>query len=326
MGRRAAISRVLGAFLMVGLTALFILFDAKEIAESQLSKNFLDGFSWHWGALFTLFVASIIVSQTWYQLHRQATAPLPTETLEHHQKLKTMLNRIQEATTLEDRALEMASWVVSEQKRLAIHGGEVLMSSDGSLTVNIESEDTSDWKYLRQHTKKDPIWQALKEYKEAVTQDIATRRSLFLSVQAGTARETGLPIKKKDTPIGAEYIDQLVLEMIYGRVFFKAIGKESPRQTNLTNYDVEEEKVWLGPHRSAIAAVSYNPDTRAIVMRIASAFHEIDERFFNENPDIRSHYENREIAARRLDGERRRLQLAPHLPRSGKCDACRDLS
>ena len=325
MGRWGAIIEVGGGMLMAGATALFIVLDFLGVAEQQLDDGTTDSFGWHIPALIALAIFCGIVAQRWYRYARLVKNPLPPETLEHHQRLKRMLDRIKEATTLEVRAHEMSSWVLSGRARLAIHGGEVLMSCDGSLTVNIEDEDTADWKYLRQHTKKDLIWQALKEYKEAVTLDIATRRSLFLSVQAEVIGETNLPIKSNDTPIGAEYVDPLVLNMVYDRLFFTAIEGELPRPASLTNDAVNEETVWLGPHRSAVAAISHDPVSRAIIMSIADSSPEIDERILNEHPNVRTHYESREEAARRLNTERRRLQLAPSLPRSSKCDACKDL-
>lgn len=170
-----------------------------------------------------------------------------------HDLLTPVISQLRDISVFPARDLDLAIfWSRPSEPNWPIGSGNLERRTRGGLGIRLFIEDRLEWAYLRQHLKRDPIWDAIDAWKQALVMDFTTRFELLDKIVAETQSRIGLSVlgdlgysdSDKDG-LGLYYAHTL-----YDQVFSRAVGIslsskrredftfESPNFTRLGGYMV----------------------------------------------------------------------------------------
>lgn len=212
--------------------------------------------------------------------------------------------------------------------------GQVCRDTGGKLTIRLDTEEKLEWKYLNQHLQGDPVWDALKDWKQAMAEDLTVRQALLQAIvkliERPAAEEgLGFPVRA-DIPRPADP-DQVKLTEpavsfyyaleIHDQVLSQALGLRHMLTTR------EAFSVSTGYQRTLSLGggpAIFSPDPAQREAAIAFLLKAQTEWVSLPEVEVAAEaYRQAEARTKQVKDHVERLRLAVGFPQGSTCYACR---
>lgn len=191
------------------------------------------------------------------------------------------------------------------------------------VTLNVEIESGSEWELLQEHLKRDPMWNALNQWRRSLGAMIEARIALEKQAVASLEKRTGYPMMKvcsHQPGLCYEPLVPLVLQAILNPIFDIDLPDSAKPEATFT-VDIDSGAVTHGNKGSPLARVSDHKALRQCKANMLNALEELQA-----SPEAKrvaeTHWALKDLIPRvkRSVEEVRLLNMIP-----GQCRICRRL-
>lgn len=155
---------------------------------------------------------------------RSAHSELFKEALREHQAdLKGVIDDIMAALKVPPLDKVLSTTESTTPEVLHIEKATVQSEASGSISVTLKGEGTLLWELLREHLKRDPLWQILDRWKSAVAHDLLARGTLKAKAKEVLAKNTKPPVLREATE-GARVEAIATVDLFYQAALSRALG------------------------------------------------------------------------------------------------------